>query len=83
MPFLHLFADISPLIEVREPFRDGQEPREQKIRYNGNVLLKSKPYVQRHTPEQEEEALVSQVGQSRFKLDQCMKVGLCGADVKV
>lgn len=83
MPFLHLFADISPLIEVREPFRDGQEPREQKIKYNGNVLLNSKHDIQQHTPEEEEEALVSQVGQSRLKLDQCMKVGLCGADVKV
>lgn len=83
MPFLHLFADISPLVEVREPFRDGQEPGEQKIKYSGNVLLKGKHYVQQHTPEEEEEALVAQVGQSRLKLDQCMKVGLCGADVKV
>lgn len=42
VPFLHLLADISPLIEVREPFRDGQEPREQKVKYNGDVLLNSK-----------------------------------------
>lgn len=30
VPFLHLFADITPLIEVRETFRNGQEPRQQK-----------------------------------------------------
>lgn len=30
VPFLHLFADITPLIQVRETFGDGQEPRQQK-----------------------------------------------------
>lgn len=30
VPFLHLFADIAPLIQVRETFGNGQEPRQQK-----------------------------------------------------
>lgn len=79
MPFLHLLADIAPLVEVREPFRDGQEPWEQKGEFSGNVLSNGKHYGRRHTPEEEEEALVPQVGQSRLKLDQCMEVGLCEA----
>lgn len=27
-PFIQLFADVAPLIEVREPFWNGQEPKQ-------------------------------------------------------
>lgn len=28
LPFIQLFADIAPLIEVGETFRNGQEPEQ-------------------------------------------------------
>lgn len=30
LPFIQLFADVTPLIEVGEAFRNGQEPKKQK-----------------------------------------------------
>lgn len=42
VPFLHLLADIAPLVEVGETFRDGQESREQKDQVPQNVLMNSK-----------------------------------------
>lgn len=30
LPFIQLFADVTPLVEVGEPFRNGQEPKQQK-----------------------------------------------------
>lgn len=33
LPFFELFADITPLIEVGESFRNGQEPKQQKQEY--------------------------------------------------
>lgn len=53
-------------------------------RYNSqNILLNSRSVIHMiytTAPEEEKEALVSKVGQSRLKLDQCMKVGLCQAE---
>lgn len=84
LPFVELFADIAPLVEVGETFRNGQKPAQQNhknkssgtfipLKLTGHGLL---GLFDAHPPEEKQEAFVSQVRQGWFELDQSMEVGL-------